>query len=600
MDPALRQYVKDNLDMDLLDIRLAENKAQSFDLMIDTAHFLGHLPEFAEDLHKKPGKVMNLLKKAAEEELYGAQLSLDMRLANVPGLKTSKISDLGVEQRDALVRISGTVVRCGGAKSLATNKAFLCIACKETFRVEADLQLYGEITLPASCPGKQEGKVKTRRCRGSVFEESTELTLWKDYREVKVQESFGSVAPGRVPQSIWVLLAGNLANCCSPGDEVTVTGPLLLRWGSLQRDKPCDVQLCLQAFTVENDEDKVQRTSQEVEVCPGFGLEMLHCFASPLLGLDHIKLGLLLCAVGGVKEDVKGMKLRGHCHALIVGEPGTGKSSLLQSAAQLKARSVFTNALGTSKAGLTLSAVKEGGEWMLEAGALVLSDCGICCIDDFSLFPKEDRADIFEAMEHQTMSVAKAGMVCQVKTRTTVIAACRPVGGRIDSFKDLEENTGLSTPLLSRFDLVFILNDSREAELDEIRADFILNRMWTDSNPAALRSLVDQVKDLEVALSESVLSLIRTYYEYARLRLEQLTVRHLESLLRLVQAHAKLCGRLEACELDALSVLILMESTARGCGLVTCTSPDICFQSEELFADACEEVKARLGSLDSN
>jgi DNA helicase MCM9 len=191
-------------------------------------------------------------------------------------------------------------------------------------------------------------------------------------------------------------------------------------------------------------------------------------------------------------------------------------------------------------------------------------------------------------------------MVCQVKTRTTVIAGCRPVGGRVDSFKDLEENTGLSTPLLSRFDLVFIITDSREAELDELRADFILNRMWTNSSPALLRSLVDQVKDLEVTLPESILFLIRTYYEYARHRLEQLTVRHLESLLRLVQAHAKLCGRMEACELDALSVLILMESTARGCGLVTCTSPDICFQSEELFAEACEEVKARLGDLESN
>lgn len=600
MDPALRQYVKDNLDMDLMDIRLAENKAQSFDLVLDTAHLLGHLPALGEDLYKKPSKVIGWLRKAAEEELYGAQLSLDMRLANIPGLTTSKISDLGVEQRDALVRITGTVVRCGGAKSLASCKTYRCAACKETFRLEADLQLYGEITLPGSCPGKEERKVKTRRCKGAVFEELPEMTLWKDYREVKVQESFGSVAPGRVPQSIWVVLAGNLVNCCSPGDEVTVTGPLLLRWGALVRDKPCDVQLCLQAYTVDNDEDKVQRPSQELDVIPGFGLEMLHSFASPLLGLDHIKLGLLLCAVGGMKEDVKGMKLRGHCHALIVGEPGTGKSSLLQSASQLKARSVFTNALGTSKAGLTLSAVKEGGEWMLEAGALVLSDCGICCIDDFSLFPKEDRADIFEAMEHQTMSVAKAGMVCQVKTRTTVIAGCRPVGGRVDSFKDLEENTGLSTPLLSRFDLVFIITDSREAELDELRADFILNRMWTNSSPALLRSLVDQVKDLEVILPESILFLIRTYYEYARHRLEQLTVRHLESLLRLVQAHAKLCGRMEACELDALSVLILMESTARGCGLVTCTSPDICFQSEELFAEACEEVKARLGDLESN
>ena len=586
--------------MDLMDIRLAENKAQSFDLVLDTAHMLGNLPQVATDVYVRPVKVMNGVRKAAEEELYGAQLSLDIRLENVPGLQTTKISELGVEHRDMLVRVAGTVVRCGAAKSLAAFKTYRCNACKETFRVEADLQLYGEIPLPNSCPGREEQKVKTKRCRGLAFEELPEMTVWKDYREVKLQESFGSVAAGRVPQSLWVMLAGNLVGSCSPGDEITVTGPLLLRWGPLVKDKPCEVQLCLYAYTVSTDVDKVQSPSQELQSCPYFRMELLRSLAAPLLGLDHIKLGLLLCAVGGTKEDVKGMKLRGHCHALVVGEPGTGKSSLLQSAAQLKARSVLTNALGTTKAGLTLSAVKEGGEWMLEAGALVLADCGICCIDDFSLFPKEDRADIFEAMEHQTMSVAKAGMVCQVKTRTTILAACRPVGGRLDSFRDLEENTGLSTPLLSRFDLVFLLTDAREAELDEVRADFILSRLWDNSSPALLRSLVEQVKDLEVSLPESVLTLIRNYYEFARSRLQQLTVRHLESLLRLVQAHSKLCGREEACDLDALSVLILMESTARCSGLVTCTSPDLCFQSEDLFAEACEEVQSRLSDFGSN
>ena len=189
-------------------------------------------------------------------------------------------------------------------------------------------------------------------------------------------------------------------------------------------------------------------------------------------------MAVLLCVIGGISDTGSDSKHRNQIHLLLAGEPGTGKSQFLSFASQLSSRAVFTTGIGSTSAGLTVAAVKERGEWILEAGALVLSDCGLCCIDEFSMLKQEDKASIHEAMEQQTITIAKAGIICKINTRSTILAACNPVkSAKYNPAVDLETNFGIVGSLLSRFDLIFIILDQCSVSEDQKKADYILQHV---------------------------------------------------------------------------------------------------------------------------
>lgn len=299
-------------------------------------------------------------------------------------------------------------------------------------------------------------------------------------------------------------------------------------------------------------------------------------------------------------------------HILLIGDPGTGKSQILRFAAALCPRAVLTTGVGTTSAGLTCAAVREGNdkEFALEAGALVLADKGICCIDEFGCIRNEDRTTIHEAMEQQTLSVAKAGIVCKLNCRATVIAVMNPRDCIYDDQASLSANTGLGTPLLSRFDLIFKLVDSSDPERDSNVTTYLLNRaIQVSSNQQSqdadnssfsclsffekgtgfdctsngtgssedapwsmekLRAYISIVKDrFQPEISDSAALLLENHYEKVRSSQSfviPVTVRFLESLIRLTQAHARLMYRNVATLEDAVAVLRVMECSAYAYG----------------------------------
>ncbi|KAM3377519.1 putative DNA helicase MCM9 isoform X2 [Capsicum galapagoense] len=599
----LAAYLLKHHSEQLSSIILAADPRLHYSLCVDFAEIMDDNPALSQFIFAKPTEYLPLFDEAAvwaqkviladlkQCENASAKDNIHVRI-NISGSPLEcpetfpSIGRVRVKHRGILLTIKGTVIRSGAVKMIEGERIYECRRCKHRFKVYPEVETRNSIPKPIICPSQ-----RYQICESTSFQLVEDNKICHDYQEIKIQESTQLLGVGAIPRSVPVILKDDLVDMVNAGDDVIVTGILTAKWSTDLKDVRCDLDPVLIANRVRRmnelkseidiPDDAVLKFKQfwtEFKDIPLKGRNaVLQGICPQVFGLFTVKLAVALTLIGGVQHvDASGTKVRGESHLLLVGDPGTGKSQFLKFAAKLSNRSVITTGLGSTSAGLTVTAVKDGGEWMLEAGALVLADGGLCCIDEFDSMREHDRATIHEAMEQQTISVAKAGLVTTLSTRTIVFGATNPKG-HYDPEQPLSVNTTLSGPLLSRFDIVLVLLDTKNPDWDAVVSSHILAEAETKNHNCEedlgaiwplpmLRRYIQFVKKyFRPVLTKEAEKVISSYYQLQRRSATQnaarTTVRMLESLIRLAQAHARLMFRNEVTRLDAITAILCIESS---------------------------------------
>ena len=600
-----QKFFEENFKSDIETVALSYPEKRS--LYIDYWSVDESDPQLAEMILNQPYKAFFNAEEALKniDVAVENKLGLHFRIVNLPDTSKIVIRKIRANHLGKLMAIDGLVKKRTEVRPKLKVGAFQCQKCGAIIRIEQEEDILKE---PSECYEDQGG------CgRVSSFKLLTSLSEFIDSQKIEIQENPEGLRGGAQPERISVYLEDDLVGEIAPGDRIVANGIL----HSMQRRRGTfrltSFNKTMDAISVENQElafEEVEVTEEDekeilkISKDPKLYEKMKTSIAPTIYGMDIEKEALVLQLFGGLaKEMPDGTRMRGDIHTLFVGDPGTAKSQLLVYMSKLAPRSVYASGKASSAAGLTAAAVRDEfgeGQWTLEAGALVLADMGVACIDEIDKMEETDRSSMHQAMEQQEISVAKAGINATLKSRCAILAAANPKLGRFDEFLPIHEQINMPPALLSRFDLIFSILDkpnrttdmelathilrthkggevteniarSKKSKHTKKEQETLMKSIMPTFDPEFLRKYIAYAKrNTFPVMTDEALEILKDYYVDFRSQSEEsvtFTPRQLEAFVRLAEASARIRLSQDVTVEDAKRAIYIIDQYLRRVGM---------------------------------
>lgn len=524
---------------------------------------------------------------------------LHIRFIHLP--KKTVIREIRANDIGRMISLDGIVRRATEVRPRLVAGMFKCSAGHDTKHIIED-GIYSE---PMRC--SFDG------CKLKPTYLVKHASTFTDSQKLRIQEVPEGLRGGEQPQTIDVDVVDDLCGCASPGDKVVINGILRSVQRVISGKKTAVFELYVECNSIEisvKEFDEVNITIEDEErikelaARPDIYEQIPRSIAPSIYGLEEVKSAVALQLFGGLSKQMPdGSTLRGDIHILLVGDPGIAKSQLLRYVAKIAPRGIYTSGKSASAAGLTAAVVKDDlsdNRWTLEAGALVIADKGIAVVDEMDKMAEYDRSALHEAMEQQTVSIAKAGITASLHTRCSLLGAANPKLGRFDEYGDIAEQINMAPSLLSRFDLIFIMKDKCDSELDYSVAQHIIgahtagerllnfkrkpnNIRYEDEETQIKEQLKPVTADIDAvllrkyiayskrncfpAMTDEAQQMLIEYYHQVRSaaygnqdKPVPVTARQLEALVRLAEASARVRLSDKVDETDAARVIRVVDT----------------------------------------